>query len=267
MNTNFIIHEPAGEYHARSRSGEFMSSHLLADFCKSPVLYYKKVSGQIEEKDSSALAFGRAAHCLILEGKEAFDRDYIVSNGPINPHTGKPFGSEAKAFKEWLAEQNRELVSTEDYGYMLNLRTQVLKNPAALELLSAGSPEGVVRTEYCGVPCQIRMDWFSPEKGLVDLKTCSSLDRFGFEYRDRKYGFQMAFYRAIIRQVTGITVPVHMIAVEKCEPFSSSVKRISDEKLDEAESINEAALARYKKCLYTGVWPTGYEGVEIIDFL
>ena len=31
-NLNFIIHEPADEYHARSRSGEFMSSHLLADF-------------------------------------------------------------------------------------------------------------------------------------------------------------------------------------------------------------------------------------------
>ena len=35
-NTNFIIHEPADEYHARSRSGEFMSSHLLADFRESP---------------------------------------------------------------------------------------------------------------------------------------------------------------------------------------------------------------------------------------
>ena len=35
-NLNFIIHEPADEYHARSRSGEFMSSHLLADFRESP---------------------------------------------------------------------------------------------------------------------------------------------------------------------------------------------------------------------------------------
>ena len=33
---SFIIHEPADEYHARSRSGEFMSSHLLADFRESP---------------------------------------------------------------------------------------------------------------------------------------------------------------------------------------------------------------------------------------
>ena len=38
-NLNFIIHEPADEYHARSRSGEFMSSHLLADFRESPALF------------------------------------------------------------------------------------------------------------------------------------------------------------------------------------------------------------------------------------
>ena len=45
MNNNFIIHEPADEYHARSRSGEYMSSHLLADFRESPALYRRKVSG------------------------------------------------------------------------------------------------------------------------------------------------------------------------------------------------------------------------------
>ena len=55
MNINFIINEPAGEYHARSRSGEFMSSHLLADFRESPALYHKKVTGEIEDKDSSHL--------------------------------------------------------------------------------------------------------------------------------------------------------------------------------------------------------------------
>ena len=66
-NTNFIIHEPADEYHARSRSGEFMSSHLLADFRESPALYRKKVSGEITESESSAFVMGRAAHCLILE--------------------------------------------------------------------------------------------------------------------------------------------------------------------------------------------------------
>ena len=79
-NTNFIIHEPADEYHARSRNGEFMSSHLLADFRESPALYRRKVSGEIAESESSAFVMGRAAHCLILEGRNAFDREYVVTH-------------------------------------------------------------------------------------------------------------------------------------------------------------------------------------------
>ncbi len=66
MNINFITQEPADEYHARSRSGEFMSSHLLTDFRESPALYRKKVTGEIEDKESSAFVIGRATHCLIL---------------------------------------------------------------------------------------------------------------------------------------------------------------------------------------------------------
>ena len=85
MNNNFIIHEPADEYHARSRSGEFLSSHLLADFRESPALYRKKVTGKTEETESAAFIMGRAAHCLILEKRNAFDHEYVVSDGPINP--------------------------------------------------------------------------------------------------------------------------------------------------------------------------------------
>lgn len=61
-NTDFIIHEPAEIYHARSRIGEYMSSHLLADFRESPALYYKEISGQIDPKESAAFTLGRAAH-------------------------------------------------------------------------------------------------------------------------------------------------------------------------------------------------------------
>ena len=50
MNTNFIVNESAGEYHARNRSGEFMSSHLLVDFRESPAIYYKEMKGEIERQ-------------------------------------------------------------------------------------------------------------------------------------------------------------------------------------------------------------------------
>ena len=138
-NTDFIIHEPAESYHFRSRSGEYMSSHLLADFRESPALYYKEITGQTEEKESAAFTLGRAAHSLILEGRHAFDRDFIVANGPVNPRTGEPFGKTTKAYADWLASQDREVISEKDFAFIMNLQKAVCVHPEALQLLSHGA--------------------------------------------------------------------------------------------------------------------------------
>ena len=85
MNTDRFLTIPAEEYHAASRSGRYMSSHLQADFRESPELYRRKTCGEIAESESPALALGRAAHCLILEGRAAFDEQFHVADGPVNP--------------------------------------------------------------------------------------------------------------------------------------------------------------------------------------
>ena len=85
MNTDRFLTIPAEEYHAASRSGRYMSSHLLADFRESPELYRRKTNGEIASADTQSLALGRAAHCLILEGRAAFDEQFLVADGPVNP--------------------------------------------------------------------------------------------------------------------------------------------------------------------------------------
>ena len=261
----WITHEPEDVYHSRSKSGEFMSSHLLADFRSSPLLFHKKISGLVHESSNPAFAFGSAAHKLILEGREAFDAAYTVDDGPINDRTGEPFGKTTKAYQSWLAMQDREVVSVEDFGRIVDFNYSVHSNETARMLLSQGVAEGVARANLMDVPCQIRMDWFNPEMGLVDLKTTAEL-RF-FESDAHRYGyiFQMAFYRAVIRAVTGVTVPVHIIAVEKCEPFATGVWQLTPNCLDDGERVNAAALERFKTCVHENVWPTGYEVPSIID--
>ena len=81
MNTDRLLSIPADEYHAASRSGRYMSSHLLADFRESPALYNKEIKGEIEQKNTPAFILGRAAHSLILAGRHAFDRDFVVTDG------------------------------------------------------------------------------------------------------------------------------------------------------------------------------------------
>ena len=263
MNTDRFLTIPAEEYHAASRSGRYMSSHLLADFRESPELYRRKTNGEIAESESPALALGRAAHCLVLEGRAAFDEQYLVADGPVNPKTGEPYGKASKAYAEWLAAQTREIVSPRDFGFIVKLQKSVWTHPAACALLDRGVAEATVRAEYCGVPCQIRMDWFSEGHGIVDLKTCDSLKWFEGDCRRFGYVFQMAFYRAVLREA----VPVHLVAVEKNEPFSTGVWEISEEALETAEAVNRAALARFRECLRTGEWPTGYEETRIITNL
>ena len=257
---------PADEYHADARAGKFLSSHLLADFRRSPLLYRKKIEGEIPPSDSPALALGRATHTLILEGRAAFDEQYIVSDGPKNPRTNEPFGKATKAYQEWQAAQTRSVVSERDFGFMLKLQRAVWLHDAASTLLSEGFAEGVVRRDYCGVAAQIRCDWVCPG-GLVDLKTCDCLDYFEGAARALGYIAQMAFYRAVLREATGETLPVHFVAVEKTEPLRCGVWRVADAALDEAERQNEAAIARLIDCRRTDTWPTGFEDVRILtDF-
>ena len=105
MNTDRFLTIPADEYHAASRSGQYMSSHLLADFRESPELYRRKTNGEIAEAEGPALALGRAAHCLILEGRAAFDGQFLVADGPVNPKTSEPYGKATKAYADWLSQQ------------------------------------------------------------------------------------------------------------------------------------------------------------------
>ena len=262
---------PEEEYHAASRRGEFISSHLLADFRRSPVLYRKTVDGLIPHASSDAFAFGTAAHKLILEGREAFDREYLVAEGPVNPKTGEAFGPNTKAYKEWAAAQAPRIVlSPRDSGRLNQMLRSVQEHKDATRLLGGGFPEGSVRTAWAGLPCQIRVDWFNPTEGVVDLKTCEDIDRFELDAKRFGYGNQMAFYRSVLAVAASDKpedIPVHIVAVEKSEPFRCGVWQVDSLWLDSCARQNEIAMGRLKACRESGEWPTGYESLRILSDL
>ncbi|NIA07162.1 MAG: hypothetical protein GWP14_05940 [Actinobacteria bacterium] len=262
INLNVLTTEPAKAYHAKV--GRFLSSHQLLDFIRCPWLHRKKQLGMIEDKDSPAYLVGRAAHTRILEGRDVYGEAF-AQGGPINERTGKPYGSDTKAFAQWQQVQGKPVLSHNQVELIEKLAAGVSMNAEAVDLLLYGQAEGVVRANYCGPPCQIRIDWLHPHQGIVDFKTCDDLT--WFEADARRYGYhrQMAFYRAVLAQVlNGLLVPVHIIAVEKKEPFRCGVWRVGEDTLAIAQSENEAAIRRLIQCQQTDLWPTGYEEVRIL---
>lgn len=261
-----VLHaEPADDYHGQA--SRFLSSHQLMDFMKCPWLHFKKHSGLIEDRDSTAYLVGRAAHCRILEGRDAYDASFALG-GPINPKTDRPFGANTKAFREWADEQGKPVLSHEQVEAVEQMAAGVSMNDEAVDLLLYGRAEGVVRGAYCDAPCQARIDWTHPHRGIVDLKTCDDLTWFEADAKRYRYVNQMAFYRAMLAAAVGErpgNVPVHIVAVEKKEPFRCGVWRVGDDALAAARSENEAAIRRLISCRENGHWPTGYEEIRLLD--
>lgn len=261
---SFLIRESSEVYHAQAT--RILSSHHLAEFRRNPLLFRKKELGLVKDEDRPAYLIGRAAHMLILEGREAFEMSYAFG-GPVNPKTGEPFGSRTKAFQEWAEAQGKPVLSDEQVALIENMNAAVFSHKHAAALLSDGMPEGVVRDEYCGLACQARFDWLSPVRGIVDLKTCDNLDWLQIDARSYGYAHQMTFYRSLLARVSGVVVPVHLIAVEKREPFRCGVWRMGEEVLGLAQKENEESIERLKGCRERDHYPTGYEDIRVFDWI
>ena len=254
--------EPSEDYHAKA--GEYLSSHQLLDFMACPWLYRKKKLGLIRDEDAPALLVGRAAHVRTLEGRDAYETQFALG-GPVNPKTNKPFGAGTKAFAEWAEMQGRPVLSHDTVELIEQMASGVAMNDEAVDLLLYGRAEGVIRTSYCETPCHVRLDWVHPHRGLVDLKTTADLTWFENETKRRRYHNQMAFYQAVLSQVTGQLVPVYLIGIEKVEPFRCGVWRVSDGTLAIARQENEAAIRRLRRAWEIDAFPTGYEEIRLLD--
>ena len=259
-----LICEPADVYHAQA--GKYLSSHRLTEFRRNPLLFHKKELGLVQDQDRPAYILGRAAHVLILEGRDAYERAYAFG-GPINPKTGQPFGSRTKAFQDWAEAQGKSVLDDEQAALIESLGASVRAHQHAAALLADGVAEGVIRAEYCGLPCQARLDWLNPERGIVDLKTCDNLDWLQTDARAYSYAHQLAFYRSLSTTLTGQPLPVYLIAVEKREPLRTGVWRLSEEVLGLAQKENEEGIARLIACREKDEWLTGYEDIRTLDWM
>jgi len=255
--------EPFDEY--RAKAGDYLSSHLLIDFMKSPKLYQRKRLGLAKDKDTASLFLGRAAHVRILEGRSAFEAQYAM-DWPINPSKGTPYGGTTKVVAEWKAAQDKPVLNPQQVAEIESLAFGVEMSDVAMGLLRHGRSEGVLRATYCDTLCQSRFDWLHPQRGLVDLKTTDDLDYFVPKFRNFRYANQMAFYQAILETVVGESVPVYIVAVEKKEPYRCGVWPIGRHTLAMARRENEAAIRRLHVAQEKDEFPTGYEEMRVLDF-
>jgi len=252
---------PNEDYHA----GVGISSSYIRRFGESQL-------HAIEHKQESTptLKFGTAAHALIVEGREAFDKEVRVMQG--SPYT--------KAYKEEKAEHEEQgfiVLKQADLEVIEGMKANMVYEGNAYLNAKGKLAEASVYWYEDDILCKCRPDMMCPpldqpnsdnKMVVVDYKTTISCEPYAFNKSVKKYGYDMqaAWYRRGI-QMAGYDVDEFVfIAQEKVHPYASKVFRITKEQMDYGWTMMENYLEEYKE-YQKGKPLTIYNSPNVVDLV
>ena len=240
----------------------------FADFSKSPYLYNQRKSGMLGSYYPKSDVIGLASHVLAFDGREAYDKLYSVSDGPINPVTEKPYGTKTAKYKKWREEYiatERLTPLTADQSHAVeSIAANLIINPSVATLIS-GATAKRYRTghEFDGQEFELTYDvvgsgWWA------DFRTTSELELF--EERSEYYGYwrEWALLNAAFIDQNGGQPQAFVIAAEKENGNRAAVFLLDQHDLWEAQNENLREIHRYKTCCQSGVWPSGFENLRLM---
>ena len=269
--------EPVDVYHNTAS----VSASKLRTFARrpgGPQLYHQSfVAKTVPRPDSDALVFGRALHCLVLEGEAAFERDFIMRPVTLDRRTNA-----GKAAYADLVATGKTVIDFDVYAEVCRMAGNVRRHPVAKLLLAKGECELTWRIQAPGLPncppMQCRTDWYCPEgcelsEGrpyIMDVKTCQTLDDAAFGnwargFEEHGYHRQAAFYMALL-DLLGVTIrDFFFVAAEKCAPYGVEACRLDERALDQGREEVARMLINLDKCFKHNIWPNAPLDLQTMD--
>lgn len=203
-----IPNMPEADYHAHPSIG----SSTAKLFTKSPTLFGDAIRGLYRTPDSPAFQIGRIVHMAVLEPDRFAEQ--VTSAGPINPKTGSPYGRDTKAWAEWQALNPGIIVVDKWVHLAIDRMPQVVA-----DIYRDGVAESSAFVNFaCGVDAKCRPDWLAGTD-ITDLKTIDDVDRAEQSISRFKYWLSHAWYRAVMKQMTGKAHSMRFVFVEKKPPY------------------------------------------------
>ena len=215
------------------------------------------------DNDTPALAFGRAFHCLLLEGEATFAKQYAVKPAGLNLST-----TEGKRWK--VDNEGLEAISADNFERAQAMVAAVRNHPLCAKVFMNGKPERslIWQDAETGIWCKARPDWL-PQVGqtIANLKSAMSLHPKTWERAAINYGYHQSAAMAgdALRNVMGWDNPVpYFIVLEKEPPYLVAPVVIDDDVIAWGRLLNRRALRRLAKALETNQWPGYTDGVMTV---
>lgn len=192
-----------------------------------------------DDEYMSVSAFKKLAKCELDAG---------ISTNPKS--SALLIGSYVDAFVEGtlekFKEENPEVFSTRGAskgGLKAEFKQaddicEYIQNNKVIQQFLSGDKQTIMTGVIEGVPFKIKMDAYSADKAIVDLKCMRSVTDSKGNFYDFitpwGYDIQLACYQEIVRQNTGKKLPCFIVAVTKETPINSVIIQIPQHFLDVA---------------------------------
>jgi PDDEXK-like domain of unknown function (DUF3799) len=160
---------PEDEYHADPAIGSTDLRRLLAS---GPDYWWSSpLNPQREQRETPALAFGKAMHRFVLEGRQAFASQFIRRPDEVTRMTPK--------IREELCKNGEKILEGDDYDRILISGGQIAKNPDLASAFEGGMPEVSCFWEHLQddgaiIRCKARFDYLKI-RGVGDLKSIRNM--------------------------------------------------------------------------------------------
>lgn len=214
------------------------------------------------------IEMGIAAHCLVLDGEDAFNGSYVKKPDNIKLTT--------KEGKEWKAAQGRKkILGTGGKDDPWNSVQGMAQSLRRLEWYSGTDAEYIKRNEvsiywdWLGVRCKARLDSLLVEEGIVlDLKTTDTVDPELFQKKvvGLGYDFQAAYYAKAAEVAFGKPFKFIFAAIERRAPYTADLFEVTPDMMAEGMYKCEKALKIYAECEKSGEWPNREPRIHSLDY-
>lgn len=239
-----IIHnQPSEAYHSHPAIGSTTAKLMLT----SPRLFADRMAGMDVEDDKPCFQIGRLAHQMVLEPDKF--AECVVSEGPINEKTGKPYGRDTQAFAKWQIE-NPKLGYVEPWLY-----TAIIRMPEEVKrIFSDGEAEvSVYQKDSYGTDIKCRPDYLR-DTSIYDLKTVVNVDSCDAEIQKRKYYVSHAWYRLVMQLQTGRDHTFQFVFMEKSPPYRWRIRKLDQDYIDYADMEVDKILKNIQICRESSDW-------------
>jgi hypothetical protein len=253
---------PHAEYHALFKHG-VMSRSVLMRLADCPAAVF------VEQEETPAMLRGRAFHCLVLEGREAYEKQFIAWLG--GNRTFKAAKEQWAKMQIEAAEKNQTIIDEKD-AYLIETAVEAVNlHPFAkrLTLIPCREQSVIWQDEETGIWCRARPDISAEGQGVgIDVKFLSDVSEHGVSRSIQSYGIdvQAAMTLEGMNKVAGKKFDAFLlIAVCPDPPHHVEVFQLDDEWVQRGHNEFHRLLRVERQCREAHSWPNyQYAGNQVL---